>query len=186
MSVAKKDAAAIRAHASMDPLFRDVKPITNVFKRHAAAELYVPGSDDERLYFPLTATTLTRPLMLSRSQNRWCAPLVAKRAGFINRHYHPQQVFTFTVSGKWGYLEHDWVATAGDFVYEPPGESHTLVAYETDEPTVIYSDVTGPLIWLDEQGEPDGYFDVFTFIEMAEAHYEKIGLGANYVEQFFR
>ena len=36
-----------------------------------------------------------------------------------------------TISGKWGYLEHDWVATAGDWIYEAPGEAHTLVAYES-------------------------------------------------------
>ena len=41
----------------------------------------------------------------------------------MNRHYHPQQVFAYTISGKWGYLEHDWTATAGDFVYETPGEA---------------------------------------------------------------
>jgi 2,4'-dihydroxyacetophenone dioxygenase len=52
----------------------------------------------------------------------------------VNRHYHPQQVFAFTISGKWGYLEHDWVATAGDFVYEAPGEAHTLVAHEHEQP----------------------------------------------------
>ena len=47
------------------------------------------------------------------------------RAGLVNRHYHPQQVFAYTISGKWGYLEHDWVATAGDWIYEAPGEAHT-------------------------------------------------------------
>jgi|SRR5882757_224822 len=167
-------------------LIADMKPIKNVFKRHAASELYVAAPEDDRLYFHLTETTLTRPMMLSVSDNRWCAPLIAKKAGYVNRHYHPQEVTTFTVSGKWGYLEHDWVARAGDFVYEPPGESHTLLAYETEEPTVIYSDVKGPLIWLDDKGESAGYFDVFTFIEMAEAHYEKIGLGRDYVRQFFR
>ena len=56
---------------------------------------------------------------------------MAKAAGLVNRHYHPHQVFAYTISGKWGYLEHEWTATAGDFIYEPPGESHTLVAYDT-------------------------------------------------------
>ena len=50
--------------------------------------------------------------------------------GLVNRHYHPHEVFALTLSGKWGYLEHDWTATAGDFVYETHGEAHTLVAYE--------------------------------------------------------
>ena len=36
-------------------------------------------------------------------------------------------MFALTLSGKWGYLEHEWTATAGDFIFETPGESHTLV-----------------------------------------------------------
>ena len=28
---------------------------------------------------------------------------------------------------KWHYLEHDWIATAGDYAFEPPGETHTLI-----------------------------------------------------------
>ena len=46
--------------------------------------------------------------------------------------------------GKWSYLEHDWVATAGDFVYETPGEAHTLVAHEHAEPMKVHFNVNGP------------------------------------------
>ena len=35
------------------------------------------------------------------------------------------------IKGRWHYLEHDWVAEEGTFVYEPPGEIHTLMV---DEP----------------------------------------------------
>ena len=90
------------------------------------------------------------------------------------------------LGGKWGYLEHDWTATAGDFVYETPGEGHTLVAYESDEPMKVFFQVTGPLIWLDERGEPDGYFDVHSYIALCRAHYDKVGIGADYVERLFR
>jgi hypothetical protein len=31
--------------------------------------------------------------------------LYAKGPGLVNRRYHPQQVFAYTISGKWGYLE---------------------------------------------------------------------------------
>ena len=55
-----------------------------------------------------------------RLQNRWGDILCAK-PGLVNRHYHPHQVFAYTISGKWGYLEHEWIATAGNFVYETPG-----------------------------------------------------------------
>jgi 2,4'-dihydroxyacetophenone dioxygenase len=111
---------------------------------------------------------------------------MATGPGLVNRHYHPHQVFGFTLSGKWGYLEHDWTATAGDFLYEAPGEAHTLVAYEHEDPMKIFFNVTGPLIWLDENGEAEGHFDVHDYIALARAHYEEVGLGAGEVEKLFR
>ena len=111
---------------------------------------------------------------------------MAKRAGLVNRHYHPSQIFAYTISGKWGYLEHDWTATAGDFIYEAPGESHTLVAYDSGEPMRVFFIVQGPLIWLDEQGNPSGHYDVFDYIAAARAHYDKVGIGAGYVDSLLR
>jgi hypothetical protein len=46
--------------------------------------------------------------------------------------------------------------------------------------------VEGPLIWLDEAGEPDGYFDVHKYIAMCKAHYEKVGLGAALIDKLMR
>ncbi len=42
----------------------------------------------------------------------------------------------------------------------------------------VFFIVKGPLIWLDEKGEPDGYFDVHHYIALCKAHYDKVGLGA--------
>ena len=60
------------------------------------------------------------------------------------------------------------------------------MAYEHDEPMKALFNVTGPLMWLDENGEPDGHFDVFDYIELCRAHYDKVGIGADYVESLFR
>src|SRR5262249_21511127 len=108
--------------------WRDLKPIENVFRADAREDVYIADAptDDERYYVPFTETVGSRPLWISPSQNRWADILYAKGPGMVNRHYHPQQVFAYTISGKWGYLEHDWVATAGGFIYEAPGEAHTL------------------------------------------------------------
>jgi 2,4'-dihydroxyacetophenone dioxygenase len=168
--------------------WRGIQPIPHVFKPHALKEAYVAGVPlgDERYFAPLSDTVGTRPLWISPGQNRWCDVLFSRAAGLVNRHYHPQQVFAFTISGKWGYLEHDWTATAGDFVYEAPGEAHTLVAYETEDPMLVHFNVTGPLMWLDDEGRTTGTFDVFDYIELCKAHYEKVGIGAAYVESLFR
>jgi 2,4'-dihydroxyacetophenone dioxygenase len=168
--------------------WRGIEPIKDVFKRNAAPEVFIENAptDDDRFYVPLSETVATRPLWISPSQNRWADILRATEAGMVNRHYHPNQVFAFTISGKWGYLEHDWVATAGDFAFESPGEAHTLIAYEHHEPMKVHFNVTGPLIWLDEDGQPEGVFDVFDYIDICKEHYEKVGLGADYIDKLLR
>jgi 2,4'-dihydroxyacetophenone dioxygenase len=154
--------------------WRDLTPIANPFKPDAKPEVFIAGaaSDDQRSYVPFTDTVSSRPLWISLTENKWCDILMATSAGLVNRHYHPREVFAYTISGKWGYLEHDWTATRGDFVYESPGEGHTLVAFEHEEPMRVFFIVQGPLIWLDENGETTGYFDVHSYIELCRNHYE--------------
>ncbi|NEK60395.1 cupin domain-containing protein [Geodermatophilus sabuli] len=168
--------------------WRDIKPIAHVFRKDAAPEIFLPDTlaDDDRYFVPLSETVFTRPLWISLAQNRWCDVLMAKQAGLVNRHYHPHQVFGYTLSGTWSYLEHDWVATKGTFVYETPGEAHTLVAHESDEPMRVHFNVTGPLIWLDEDGQPNGTFDAYDYLELAREHYEAVGLGADAVNALLR
>jgi len=168
--------------------WRDIPSIENVFKPDALPEAYIHNAptEDERYYVPFSDTVSSRPLWICPTQNKWADILMAKAAGLVNRHYHPHEVFAYTISGKWGYLEHDWTATAGDFVYETPGEGHTLVAFDTPEPMRAFFVVKGPLIWLNDEGNPDGYFDVHDYIALCKAHYEKVGLGAAAVESLFR
>ena len=168
--------------------WRDLKPIEKVFQTDAKPEVYLPDAptDDERYYVPFSDTVSSRPLWISPGQNRWCDILMAKEAGLVNRHYHPHEVFAYTISGQWSYLEHDWVATAGDFVYETPGEAHTLVAHDHPEPMKVHFNVKGPLIWLDEDGEPEDFFDVHHYIALCREHYDAVGIGADYVDGLFR
>lgn len=168
--------------------WRDINPIRDVFKDGARPDAYVGNApfSDSRYFVPFTETVFSRPLWISPSQNKWADILFAKQAGLVNRHYHPHEVIAYTISGKWGYLEHDWIATAGDFIYEAPGESHTLVAYEHEEPMRAFFVVTGPLIWLDEVGNGNGHFDVFDYMKMCRTHYESVGLGEGEIDKLLR
>lgn len=174
--------------AATTEFWKNLKPITTVFQPNALPEIHTPdaANADERHFVPFTPTVSSRPLWISPSQNKWCDVLMAKRAGLVNRHYHPHQVFAYTISGKWGYLEHGWTAQAGDFVYETAGEGHTLIAYEHDEPMRAIFIVEGPLIWLDENGQSQDYFDVHKYIAMCKAHYAKVGLGAGLIDAIMR
>ena len=47
--------------------------------------------------------------------------------------------------------------------------------------------MTGALLYCDPlTGAVTGFDDVFTKLEKARAHYEHVGLGADYVDQFIR
>ncbi|MEM7567806.1 MAG: cupin, partial [Pseudomonadota bacterium] len=83
-------------------------------------------------------------------------------------------------------LEHDWVAEEGGYVFEPPGETHTLVVPDDVEEMITYFQVNGVMLYVDPYGKTMGYEDFFTKIDMCRVHYEAVGLGADYVDQFIR
>ena len=174
--------------AAATDFWRVLKPLTDVFKPDAQREVHIAGasSADSRWYVPISDTAFFRPLWISPTQNKWCDILMANRAGLVNRHYHPHELFAYTISGKWSYLEHDWVATAGDFVYETPGEGHTLVAHEDPDPMRVFFIVKGPLIWLSEDSQAAGFFDVNDYIAICRDHFEKNGIGAQHIDALFR
>jgi len=95
-------------------------------------------------------------------------------------------VHGLVLKGSWRYLEHDWVATEGTYIFEPPSETHTLVVDEGVEEMITFFQVTGSLHYVDEAGKAIGFDDVFTRIDLARAHYEEVGLGADYVKKFVR
>jgi len=60
------------------------------------------------------------------------------------------------------------------------------VAYEHKDPMRVFFIVKGPLIWLDEQGQSAGYFDVHDYIALCKAHYDKMGFPEGTIESLFR
>lgn len=153
--------------------------------------------DDERVWVPQAPLVWFRPLLLNTVTGGWCNLLRVRKAGVLSRHIHPAIVVGYVIKGAWRYLEHDWVAREGSFVFEPPGEIHTLVVDEqttdgganeqtADQEMITFFNISGAMVYLDEEGNQTGYEDVFSKIEMCRKHYEAVGLGADYVDQFIR
>lgn len=151
--------------------------------QHEIVEAAVPG--DERVWVPQADNVWFRPLLLNTVSGGWCNLLRVRKAGILSRHRHPMVVVGYVIKGSWRYLEHDWVATQGSFVYEPPGEVHTLTVDSADE-MITFFNISGAMIYVDEAGKPVAYEDVFTKMDMCRAHYQKVGLGADYVDRFAR
>lgn len=141
---------------------------------------------DERVWVPQAPSVWFRPLMFNTVNGGWCNLLRVRRAGVLSRHRHPAPVHGFVLKGSWRYLEHNWVARAGDYVFEPPGETHTLVVDADVEEMITFFNISGAMIYLDENDQIKAYEDVHTKIEMCRKHYIECGLGADYVQQYIR
>jgi len=142
--------------------------------------------DDERVWVPQSPDVWFRPLLLNTVSGGWCNLLRVRKSGVLSRHRHPMMVVGYVIKGTWFYREHDWVATVGSFVYEPPGEIHTLEVPADCAEMITLFNIQGAMIYLNEANQQTGYEDVWTKIEMCRAHYAANGLGADYVDQFVR
>jgi 2,4'-dihydroxyacetophenone dioxygenase len=142
--------------------------------------------DDERVWVPQAPDVWFRPLMFNTVSGGWCNLLRVRKSGVLSRHRHPMVVVGYVIKGRWFYREHDWVANAGDFVYEPPGEIHTLEVPADCTEMITFFNISGAMIYLDEEGRQTGYEDVFSKIDMCRKHYRECGLGAEFVDQFIR
>jgi quercetin dioxygenase-like cupin family protein len=153
-----------------------------------AADLVVSPvrPEDDRVWVPQAPHVWFRPLLLSISQGYWVNLLKVTRSGVLSRHRNTNPVHGYVLKGRWHYLEHDWVAEEGGYVYEPPGETHTLVVPDDVTEMITLFQVNGIMLYVDPDGNAQGYEDVFTKIDTCRRHYASIGLGADYVDRFIR
>lgn len=157
----------------------------------ALPEIFVPqvlpeGVDEELLWVPQTDCVSFRPLCLCVSGGYYVNLLRVRGSGILSRHRHPGPVHGHVLKGRWRYLEHDWEAKEGSYVFEPPGEIHTLVVPEGVDEMITLFHVTGSLLYCDVDGNVEGADDVFTKLQLAKAHYKAVGLGEHFVQQFVR
>ena len=142
--------------------------------------------DDERVWVPVEENVWFRPLLMCASRGYWVNLLKVRKSGVLSRHRHPQPVHGFVLKGEWRYLEHDWVERERGYVYEAPGETHTLVVDAHVEEMITLFQVNGAMIYVDPDGNTTGYDDVFTRIDKCRAHYARNGLGGEFINQFIR
>ncbi|PZE21724.1 2,4'-dihydroxyacetophenone dioxygenase family protein [Paenibacillus xerothermodurans] len=124
---------------------------------------WVPQSD--RVWF--------KPVRFDLASGQWINLLKVKPGGKVNRHRHTGgQVMAFTIQGQWHYLERDWVAKPGTFVYEPPGDIHTLVVDGEEEMITLFI-LEGTVQYLDDQDHVFYQDDVFTKLKLYQEYCEE-------------
>lgn len=154
--------------------------LTEIFRPDAIQE------NDPKQWVPLGNGNYSLPLCLNVSEGYWVHILRATQPGMINRHRHSSPVHLMTIKGHWHYPEKEWVAGPGTYVFEAPGDIHTLVVPEGGAEIMFMANVRGALLYVDELGALTGYDDVFKRVEACRKHFTAVGLGADYVKRFIR
>ncbi len=84
----------------------------------------------------------------------------------VQTHKHTGQVYAFTQSGSWHYVESpDQVNTAGSYLYEPAGSVHTLTVPDTNtDVTDVWFTIYGANLNLDAEGNVEQVIDAHSIL----------------------
>jgi pimeloyl-ACP methyl ester carboxylesterase/quercetin dioxygenase-like cupin family protein len=103
-------------------------------------------------FVPYASDVLLKVLKVDPVRGEWIT-LLKVPAGFqLPMHHHSGCVHVYTISGRWRYLEHDWVAGPGSFVFETAGSRHTPVGVG-DEEIVTFNIVQGDWNLMSPDGQ---------------------------------
>lgn len=145
--------------------------------------------DDDSKWIPYADGIWLQPCSFDLSAGAFSLVLKAVPGASLGVHYHVGQVYGYTIAGRWRYLEHDWVAKPGTFVFEPAGEAHSLVITDdSPEPALIFFMIHGGLVYLDkpENGNFAAYEDAFTALEFMRTYYRDAGLDMSELDRRIR
>jgi hypothetical protein len=145
--------------------------------------------NDDRLWVPYADGVWLQPCCFNVTTGGFSVMLKALAGAKLGIHYHVGTVHGYTMRGHWRYLEHDWIAKPGTFIYEPAGEAHTLVVSDdSPEPAVVLFIVEGGLIYLDKavNGGFGAYEDGFTLLELCRNYYREAGLDPHELDVLIR
>ena len=146
-------------------------------------------TDDEQLWVPYADGVWLQPCCFNVTSGGFSVLLKGLPGAQLGVHYHVGTVRGYTLRGHWRYLEHEWVAKPGTFIYEPAGEAHTLVVTDdSPEPALIMFMVEGGLIYLDDpvDGGFAAYEDGFSLLEFCRTHYRDAGLDLRQLDALIR
>ncbi len=142
-----------------------------------AMQLPDQAIDSERIpWVPQGERVWFKPLRFDLTNGRWVNLLKVTGGGKVNRHRHSGgQVLGYVIQGSWQYLERDWVARPGTFVYEPPGDIHTLMVDGAEEMLTLFL-LEGVVQYLDDDDNLIYQDDVFTKMERYLKYCEAQGI----------
>lgn len=103
-------------------------------------------------FVPYSDEVFIKLIKINPVSGEWIT--LAKAPGYIQlpKHHHAGTVMVYTIQGSWKYLEHDWTATKGSFVYETAGTQHTPIGVG-DEDVIMLNIVMGDWNLIGPEGQ---------------------------------
>ena len=154
------------------------EPFAKMIKKYGSTGGFIGPSEDDSPWVPDGDSAAIRHLAFDVRNNSYANILWVKSGGHLGTHRHRGFVSAITLEGSWRYLEYDWVAKPGSFVYETPGTAHTLVSDDPKGMKAMFW-LSGALEFFDDKGNHTETLDVFWFIDHYVSHCKKHGLKIN-------
>jgi 2,4'-dihydroxyacetophenone dioxygenase len=119
-----------------------------------------------------------KPVRFDFTTGTWTYLFKIKPNQVLTRHRHTGgNVIGFNLKGQWRYAERDWIAKPGTFIFEPPGDIHTLIT--EDEEVITLFTLGGSLQYFDEENQIVGQDDIFSVYKKYCDFYLEYGLTMN-------
>jgi len=107
-------------------------------------------------------------LQVSIESGLWVIRTLFAPGTTVQKHKHTGEIFAFTSSGSWYYLEYpNDTNIAGSYLYEPAGSIHTLhVPDSNTEDTEVCFVMNGANLNLDSQDEVESVLDAGAMLDV--------------------
>lgn len=148
----------------------------DVIKRLGIPGTFVGSGETESPWVPFGDNAAIRHLHFDVRHNVYSNVLWIKSPGVIGTHKHRGTVVMLCLEGSVRYLEYDWVAKPGGFIYETPGLVHTLV---TDTGVKLFGWLSGATEFYDAEGNFVETLDIWWFINHYETYCREHGIPLN-------
>lgn len=131
---------------------------------------------DDTMPFIDAGSTRLQLLQVNIESGLWVVRMQFSAGTTVQTHKHTGEIYAFTASGSWYYLEYPQdINIAGSYLFEPAGSTHTLhVPADNTEDTEVCFVINGANLNLNAQGEVDSVTDaggiLEAYYELCEAH----------------
>ncbi|WP_167555300.1 2,4'-dihydroxyacetophenone dioxygenase family protein [Gottfriedia acidiceleris] len=130
---------------------------------------------EELPWIPWVENAEIKILKVNPISGQFFALIKASEGAVLPPHYHHGTVIVYTIQGAWNYEGEEWIAKAGDVIFEPAGSLHQPVMHSKED-VIALNILDGLLEFQDTDGNPLFQLNWVSALEMYKEHCDVHGL----------